>query len=323
LAMGSIELRHLRYFVAVAEELHFARAAARLGIEQSPLSRQIRELEHAVGVPLFHRTTRRTWLSAAGQRFLDLAQRILADVELAKTIARETGSGSDHPIRLGLAEHAAGEGFQYLLHALAEGHPSSSVAVLELPVPRLIELTLDGRIDASFVLQPVDASGLFCEPAWAEGLAVLAPPDHPLAARTTIELRELTAEPLLVADPDVAPGYAGQVAELLRAAGIDPDRGTLVAHPNTMASLVAIGAGLGIMAQSWARRFNDLATVIDLVDGAAIMRTWMLYRDGDCSPDVSRILEFARLAGSSGGRHGGLPASSRPRDNVQNPSRTA
>ena len=318
-----MELRHLRYFVAVAEELHFARAAARLGIEQSPLSRQIRELEHAVGVPLFHRTTRRTWLSGAGQRFLDLARRILADVELAKTIARETGSGSDHPIRLGLAEHATGEGFQHLLHALAEGHPSSSVAVLELPVPRLIELTLDGRIDASFVLQPVDASGLVCERAWAEGLAVLAPPDHPLAARTTIELRELTAELLLVADPDVAPGCAGQLAELLRAAGIDPDRGTLVAHPNTMASLVAIGAGLGIMAQSWARRFNDLATVIDLVDGAALMRTWMLYRDGDCSPDVSLILEFARLAGSSGARHEGLPASSRPRDDVQDPSRTA
>jgi len=166
--MRSIELRHLRYFVAVAEELHFARAAARLGIEQSPLSRQIRELEHEVGVPLFHRTTRRTWLSAAGQRFLDLACRILADVELAKTIARETGSGSDHPIRLGLAEHASGEGFQHLLHALAQRHPSSSVAVLELPVPRLIELTLDARIDASFVLQPVDASGLVCEPAWAE-----------------------------------------------------------------------------------------------------------------------------------------------------------
>ena len=314
--MGSMELRHLRYFVAVAEELHFARAAARLGIEQSPLSRQIRELEHDVGVPLFHRTTRRTWLSAAGQRFLDLARRILADVELAKTIARETGSGSDYPIRLGLAEHAAGEDFQHLLRALAEHHPRSSVAVLELPVPRLIDLTLDGRIDASFVLQPVDAPGLFCEPAWAESLAVLAPPDHPLATRTTIELRELTAEPLLVADPGVAPGYADQVAELLRGAGIDPDRGTLVAHPNTMASLVAIGAGLGIMTKSWARRFNDLATVIDLVDGAAIMRTWMLYRDGDCSPGVSRILDLARFTGSLGGRHGGLPASSRPWDGV-------
>ncbi len=321
--MGSIELRHLRYFVAVAEELHFARAAARLGIEQSPLSRQIRELEHAVGVPLFHRTTRRTWLSAAGQRFLDLARRILADVELAKTIAREAGSGSASRIRLGLAEHAAGEGFQHLLHALAQRHPSSSVAVLEHPVPRLIELTLDGRIDASFVLQPVDASGLVCEPAWAEGLAVLAPPGHPLAARTTIELRELTAEPLLVADPGVAPGYAGQVAELLRGAGIDPDRGTLVAHPHTMASLVAIGAGLGIMAQSWARRFNDLAIVIDLVDGAANMRTWMLYRDGDSSPIVSQILEFARFAGSSGERQGGLPVSSQSKDDVQDPSRTA
>jgi len=316
LAMGSIELRHLRYFVAVAEELHFARAAARLGIEQSPLSRQVRELEHAVGVPLFHRTTRRTWLSAAGQRFLDLARRILADVELAKTIARETGSGSDHSIRLGLAEHAAGEGFQHLLHALAQHHPSSSVAVLELPVPRLIELTLDGRIDASFALQPVHAPGLFCEPAWAERLAVLAPPDHPLAARTTIELRELTAEPLLIADPGVAPGYADQVAELLRGAGIDPDRGTLVAHPNTMASLVAIGAGLGIMAKSWARRFIDLAITIDLLDDAATMRTWMLHREGDFSPGVSRILELARFTGSSSGQHGGLPASSRPRADV-------
>ncbi len=313
--MGSIELRHLRYFVAVAEELHFARAAARLGIEQSPLSRQIRELEHAVGVPLFHRTTRRTWLSAAGQRFLDLARRLLADVEIAKTIARETGSGSHDPIRLGLAEHAAGEGFQHLLRALAAHHPSSSVAVLELPVMRLVELMLDGRIDVSFVLQPVDASGLSCELAWVEGLAVLAPPDHPLGARTTIELRELTAEPLLIADPVVASGYAGQIAELLRGAGIDPDRGTLVAHPNTMASLVAIGAGFGIMAKSWAMRFDDLAVVIDLVDGGATMRTWMLHREGDCSPSVSRILELARFTGSSSG-HGGLPASSRPVDDV-------
>ena len=113
-----MELRHFRHFVAVAEELHFARAAERLGMEQSPLSHSIRNLEGELGVRLLHRTTRRTWLTTAGSRFYTDALRVLEAVDDAKRAALDADAERPARLIIGLAEHAAGEPFTRFLFEL-------------------------------------------------------------------------------------------------------------------------------------------------------------------------------------------------------------
>ena len=120
-----MELRHLRHFVAVADELHFARAAERLGMEQSPLSHSIRNLETELGTKLFHRTTRRTWLTRAGIRFLADVRRILGEVDAAAVSLRAEGEDSPEHVRLALGEDLAGEPFTRLLFEL-EHHCKSA-----------------------------------------------------------------------------------------------------------------------------------------------------------------------------------------------------
>ena len=126
-----MELRHFRHFIAIAEELHFARAAERLGMEQSPLSHSIRNLETELRVKLLHRTTRRTWLTRAGTRFLADARRILGEVEAAAVSLRAEGEDSPERVRLVLGEDLAGEPFTRLLFELEHHRPPIAVDVRE------------------------------------------------------------------------------------------------------------------------------------------------------------------------------------------------
>lgn len=294
-----MELRHLRQFVAVAEELHFARAAARLGMEQSPLSRSIRNLEEELGIILFHRTTRRTWLTRTGARLYTDAQRILADVDSTTAAFRDGGTDPSCRIRLGLTEHAAVEPFTRFLFGLEHGRPSMPVDLREIAPAEVPRMVADGELNVAIVLDAVEATGLRRVRAWAEPFSVVAPIDHPLAERERISLRDIATECFVLAHAGVFPGYAAQIDDLFARHDVRPSKRTIVKHQNTMVSFTSNGRGLALLPQSIAQGLTNVA-VIPLAESDAEMVSWLVYRDGDPSDAVSFAFEVASVIDAGG-----------------------
>src|SRR5512133_1148541 len=186
-----IELRHLRYFVAVAEELHFGRAAQRLHIAQPGLSQQIQALESELGVSLLARTRRRVELTAAGQVFLDEGRRALAQVERAENLTRRAASGEIGRLTIGGTESATWVVLPELLRDFRRRYPNVDLAIREMPSPLQLEALRNGEIDVGFVRPPVGTDGLVARTILEERLGILLPKAHPLAKRSEIPIRVL------------------------------------------------------------------------------------------------------------------------------------
>lgn len=302
-----MELRHLRHFVTVAEELHFARAAERLGMEQSPLSHSIRNLEAELGVSLFHRTTRRTWLTRAGARFQAEAVRILEAVEGAKAAVRN--HDFDRPTRLaiGLAEHAAGEPFTRFLFELEHRTPPITVDLREIASTEATRQVEERVLDLAIVLEPVDVAGLGRLRAWAEPLTLVTPIGHGFADRDTLSVRELANERLILPHPRSSPGYAAQVEALLQRYDVSTTKRSTVKHQNTMISFAATGRGLGFLPESIAQCMTTVA-VVPLAEADAEVVSWLLYREDDASDGLSFALEVAAVVGGGGELSSGVGA---------------
>lgn len=294
-----MELRQLRHFVAVAEELHFARAAERLGMEQSPLSHSIRNLEAALGVKLLHRTTRRTWLTRAGARFHIEAARILADVDALKLAARDRRFDEACRLGLGLAEHAAGEPFTRLLFELEHRQPPIAVSLSEIAPAEAAAYLQDGRLDLAIGLQPIDAAGLRRTRAWAEPLMLIAPLSHTLAERDRVSLSELRDERLVLPQSSASPGYTAQVGTLLERYGVALRRGATVKHQNTMVSLVSAGRGVALLPESIAQGLTSVA-VLPIAEPDAEIVSWLVYREEEPSDGVSFAIEVASVIDGGG-----------------------
>lgn len=294
-----MELRHLRHFIAVAEELHFARAADRLGIEQSPLSHSIRNLESELGVKLFQRTTRRTWLTRAGARFYAEAVRILERVEAATAAARNEVLEPPSRIGIGLAEHAAGEPFTRFLFELEHRRPPVAVDVREVAPEEATRLIADRVLDLAIVLQETDAAGLRRVRAWAEPLSLITPIGHRFAERENVSLREIASEPFVTPHPGASPGYAGQIEALLGRHEVRPIKTIAVKHQNMMISFASTGRGLALLPESIAHGLTAVA-VLPLHEVDAELVSWLVYREEDASDGVSFALEIAAVINAGG-----------------------
>jgi DNA-binding transcriptional LysR family regulator len=275
-----MELRHLRYFLAVAEELHFARAASRLGIEQSPLSRQIQDLEADLKVRLFERTRRATTLTKAGERFIIDARRILADVD-GSVRALRTFAIAGQPVRLGLAEGLAGPPFGRLLQLCQAAEPAINIVLFEYPLAELIGLVLAGGLDAILAPEPATTSELESVPVWSEPLSVVAP--HAGRGVSPVWLKAFANRPWILPDPKSLPGSARQIESLLSGKGLTLRADVTAATPATLNRLVAAGAGIGLLPDSLTRT-TDGVTARPLRDPDATVTTWLTIRRDDGSP---------------------------------------
>jgi DNA-binding transcriptional LysR family regulator len=248
-----MELRHLRYFVAVAEELHFGRAAERLRIAQPPLSRQIRDLDREIGTPLFERVPRGVELTPAGRAFLPEARLTLAQAERAQRSAQRAAKGETGRLRVGFVEAATHSGILPDVLSFFRAHlPSVGLSLFELDALRQAEAFQEGRIDVGLLHSPpLDAARwLRVEPIYREPVILALPKAHALASRARLTLGALAEETFVSFPRVVAPEMYDDIVARCRAAGFSPRIVQEAAGWHTLASLVSAGVGVGFVPRS-------------------------------------------------------------------------
>jgi LysR family transcriptional regulator, benzoate and cis,cis-muconate-responsive activator of ben and cat genes len=248
-----VELRHLRYFVAVAEERHFGRAARRLHIAQPPLSQQIRLLERDLGVTLLHRTSRRVLLTDAGRAFLVEARATLAQADRAVQVASRAAGGQIGQVIIGHMASAELNVFPRLLPAFRKRCPGVELTFQLLGVSEQFEMLRTGEIHVGFLRLPATDRTLTVKPLVREPLVVALPERHPLARRRSLLLRALRGERLLLFPRAHAPGYYDLLIAMCRKAGLEPTILQETRHLHTLLSLVATGRGMSLVPKCVAR----------------------------------------------------------------------
>ena len=248
-----MELRHLRYFVAVAEELNFGRAAERLRIAQPPLSRQIRDLEREIGVALFERVPRGVELTPAGRAFLPEARLTLAQAERSQRTAQRAAQGESGRLRVGFVDAATHSGILPDVLSFFRAHlPSVGLSLFELDPLRQAEAFQEGRIDIGILHSPpLDAvRWLRVESIYAEPVILALPKTHPLAGRSRLALASLADESFVAFPRVVAPEMYDDIIVSCRRAGFSPRIVQEAAGWHTLASLVSAGVGVGVVPRS-------------------------------------------------------------------------
>jgi len=250
-----MELRHLRYFVAVAEELNFTRAAARLGIGQPPLSQQIRDLETELGTQLFHRVPHGAELTEAGREFLAEARGVLGGAERAKEVARRAHRGEIGRLALGFPGSAA---FNPLVSATIRNFRRSWPKVLlsleELNTFPLLERLLRGDLHAAFIRPgPQEPEGIRLRRLPDEPMLIALPASHPLAAEPELPLTALANESFVLFRRGMGLSLYDQIVQSCRDAGFDPVIGQGAQQISSVVNLVAADLGVSIVPKSIAQ----------------------------------------------------------------------
>ncbi|HEY0463672.1 MAG TPA: LysR substrate-binding domain-containing protein, partial [Polyangiaceae bacterium] len=244
-----MEIRHLRYFVAVAEELHFGRAAQRLHIQQPPLSRQIQDLESELGFPLFERSRRRVELTPAGTALLGRARQVFDALDVAIHDARSASEGESGRLVVGYPSSLAYSGLTELLRAFHTRFPSVEISLRELPPADQIDGLKAGSLDVGFVRTSLEDPTLTAELVRRESLMVVLPDDHPLTKLRSIPLQALAREPFVMFPRARGPAFFDQLMALCSRAGFSP-RVVQEAAQLDVVSMVAAGFGVSIMPSS-------------------------------------------------------------------------
>jgi DNA-binding transcriptional LysR family regulator len=239
-----IELRHLRYFVAVAEELNFRRAAERVHIDQTPLSRAIRDLEDRLGLQLFVRSPRKLHLTPAGERLLKEARKVFIRVDRAYRVVRETDARFRPALRIGVADGIAQPKLSECFARWCKLEPAIPLELTEMRASELAHGLERGELDAGFSFGLLDNETVAQHPAWSYPVMALLPMGHELAMQAVLSMGELLAFPLLSYHPERQPGFSHQLRAIVRGHSTTP---TVAGEACTLAGYVTrIAAGMGV-----------------------------------------------------------------------------
>ena len=245
-----VELRHLRYFICVADEMHFGRAAERLGIAQAPLSQQIKQLEERVGVQLLERTTRSVRLTLAGEVFREKALLALGNVGDGVEAARRVMGEASRKLTIGCVSPAIFTCLPQILRKFHQKRPDTRIDIKILTTDELIDAMVEDRVDIAFIRPPRTKAHLNIEHLFSEDFVGLVSVDHPLASRDTISLRDFAGLPYVAYAPILGIGYQNVVMQHARDIGVSIDIVEEVGHTMGIVALVAAGIGVGV-APSW------------------------------------------------------------------------
>jgi DNA-binding transcriptional LysR family regulator len=295
-----MELRHLRYFVAVAEEGHITRAAERLGIQQPPLSQQIKALEAELQVQLFRRKPRGVELTQAGEALLGEARGILRQLDRAVAATRRTGRGDAGRIGLGFTSSASFHPFvPRLIRDYSEAHPLVALSLEESGTGELVDAVLAERLDAAFVRSPIGAAeGIAVLSILEEAMVAALPARHAQAlgaATRPLALAELAAETFILYRRPLGPGLYDAIIAACQRAGFSPQIGQEAPRMLATLSLVAAALGVTLVPQSMRRLRVDGVVYRPLDEGAGLVAPLNLaYRRAESSPAARRFIALVR-----------------------------
>ncbi len=289
-----MEQRHLRQFIAVAEQHCFSEAAQQLGVTQPALSRQIQRLEEELGVQLFHRTPRRVELTEAGQVFLDRVRGGLVQLERAVAAARRVGRGEMGHLALGFVSAATYSVLPPILRSFHERYPEVQLDVEELSSDQQVSALDDGRIQFGFLYPPEVTTELEVKPVLREAVVAVLRRGHPLARAPRVHLADLAGEPMLLFRRDLEPALFDTYMRLIAAEGVTPN---LMLGPNSLhltVSLVAAGLGFALAPAS-VRNLRRSDVVYRAIHPRSPKITLAAaWREDDSSPAREAFLEVVR-----------------------------
>lgn len=242
-----MEFRHLRYFLALADELHFGRAAQRLSITQPPLSLNIQQLEASVGARLFDRNSKGVHLTAAGLAFREAAQALLAQADEAQLLAREIEAGSVGRLRVGFVGSVLFRGLPQWLDAYQASRPGIDVRLSELNSQEQIDALMHDELDLGFVHTRRVPAELQTALVHADKFLCCVPATHALARRRQVSLLQLRDEPFVLFSRKASPDYYTRIIEMCGAQGFYPRVRHEVRHWLSIVSLVSQGMGVSVV----------------------------------------------------------------------------
>ncbi|MBR8837637.1 MAG: LysR family transcriptional regulator [Stigonema ocellatum SAG 48.90 = DSM 106950] len=289
-----MELRHLRYFVAVAEELHFGRAAERLHMTQQPLSQQIRQLEEELGVLLFHRTKRRVQLTEPGKAFLGEVRQILQKADHAVEVARLVAKGESGRLKVGFSGFATYSILPKVLRIFRERFPQVELELEEMTTSAQVQALQDHQIHLGLMIPPVPDATLALELILQEPFVVILPETHYLATQPELALSALANESFILVSRHLEPGYYDQCISLFQQAGFSPKVIQKASQKQTILGLVSAGMGVSLAPASIRNihrtgvLYTALKTPMSQVDLAAV------WRQDESSPILRTFLKVIR-----------------------------
>ena len=292
----NLELRQLRYFIAVAEELHFGRAAARLHMTQPPLSQTIQGLEELLGTALFERNRRAVALTPAGSALLPEARRMLAQAGELPELVRRAASGEAGRLSLAFVSSADYSVLPPFLRLYRKHYPQVQIALQEATSDLQVDDLLHSRVDAGLLIPPLpdkaraelDYLKVLSEPL------ILAAPSGLVGAEGPVWLKDVPPAPLIIFPRPIAPALHDAILACFRAAGVTPDIGQEAIQMQTIVGLVSAGMGLALVSQSVSNLMRPGVEYRALRDPTPQVETGLAWRRDNTSPVLQGFLELLR-----------------------------
>jgi DNA-binding transcriptional LysR family regulator len=288
-----MELRHLRYFIAVAEELHFSKAAARLHIAQPPLSQQIQQLEAELGVKLFHRKTKRqVQLTEAGKVFLQETERLLAQLETAVAFTQRIGRGQTGQLRIGFTSLAIYDLLPLILQQFREQFLEVELVLQELTTSQQEQALKDSLIHVGFAHPPLEDDTLSYQCIHRETLVVALSSTHSLAQQERICVRSLNGEPLIVFPRYLAPGLYDRIMSLFGQVNFQPKIIQEAIQMQTIIGLVSAGMGVAITPSSLQNLQRSGVVYRPILEDVPVIETAVIWQQNSLTPIVENFLQL-------------------------------
>ena len=308
---GSLELRHLRYFLAIAEEMNFGQAAEKLNIAQPGLSQQIKILEQLVGVRLFDRSRRQLRMTPAGEAFLPEIRKVMQQVDRAVKSAQQAGRGETGQLAIGYLGSAAYTGaLTRLVGAFRDSHPQVRLAITENAMMQQLQAIAEGSLDLGFIRPPVPLpEGLAAVTVLQEELMMVLPAQHPLAELPRIHIGGLSDATFITPQHASSVSFGAHTLALAQAAGFEPRLGPQGRDFMTIVSMVSVGLGVALVPQSV--QCIQLPNVVyrPIAGAAPKAELALAYRRNDGSAAVRHFIAMVRKLAREAPDQGGAFAS--------------